>query len=144
MAAKYGNSDEIAEPTACFNGVEVTSNEVSLRHTCPSGWAVDFKKRPASVRKIKYYCVHGSNSYHVIFQILKKELHTQVIYDIFDVLQMDYPPKIEVAVQSVPNSPDAKPLCLHVEGLDNKAAFLIHKGNYSRMHWIYSYICLVL
>ena len=41
---------------------------------------------------------------------------------------MDYPPKIEVVIKSVPVSPDCGPLWLHVKGLNISPSFKILPG----------------
>ena len=41
---------------------------------------------------------------------------------------MDYPPKIEIDILSVPTSPDSGPLCLHVDGLNRKCVFKLLPG----------------
>ena len=45
-----------------------------------------------------------------------------------DVLEMDYPPKIEIVIQSVPQSTDSGPLNIHVEGLDREFSFKLQPG----------------
>ena len=58
-------------------------------------------------------------------QIVKEEISPQEEYPISDLLYMDYPPRLEIVIQSVPNSPDAGPLNLHVEGLDRRSTFIL-------------------
>ena len=62
-------------------------------------------------------------------QILKDEISTQEIFDISDLLEMDYPPKVEIAILSVPSSPDAGPLCIHIQGFDRESTFSLQAGN---------------
>ena len=50
IAVQYGAPNMKMNPTACFNGVQVTSSEVCLSQTCAEGWTVVFNKQPASVR----------------------------------------------------------------------------------------------
>ena len=52
----------------------------------------------------------------------------QEIYEINDLLEMDYPPKIEIAILKAPTSPDAGPLCLRVEGLNRDCVFVLLPG----------------
>ena len=61
-------------------------------------------------------------------QILKREINSQENFDISDLLEMDYPPKLEIAIQSVPTSPDAGPLRLHIKGFDRESTFSIQAG----------------
>ena len=50
----------------------------------------------------------------------------QEIYDdISDLLKLDYPPRIEIAIQSVPTSPESGALCLHVDGLNEESIFVL-------------------
>ena len=50
MAVQYGRSDKKIDLSECFNGVQITSSEVCISQSCAEGWAVVFKKQPASVR----------------------------------------------------------------------------------------------
>lgn len=62
------------------------------------------------------------------FQILKREINVQETCEINDLLEMDYPPKVALSIQNVPNSPVSEPLYLHVEGLDEKIKFILYPG----------------
>ena len=52
MVAKHGAPGRKTDPIRCSNGVKIVASEVSLTKTCPYGWAVKFKKNPASVRNV--------------------------------------------------------------------------------------------
>ena len=43
---RYGAPEKMIE---CFNGVKIALSEVCISQTCAEGWAVVFKKKPASV-----------------------------------------------------------------------------------------------
>ena len=63
------------------------------------------------------------------------EISTHDTYEISDLLDLDYPPHIEIAVKRVPPSPDSGPLCLQVTGLNKKSIFKIYPGTlYMYMH----------
>ena len=124
MAAQYGAPDKKIQPT---NGVIITSNEVSLTRMCPDGnWSTVFKKQPASVSYS--YCNLKFRLQYNSCQISKDEIRMQEIYEISDLLEMDYPPKIEIAILKAPTSPDAGPLCLRVEGLNRDCIFVLLPG----------------
>ena len=53
----------------------------------------------------------------------------QEIFDISDLLEMDYPPKIEIDILSCPTSLDSA-LCLHVDGLNRECVFKLLPGTY--------------
>ena len=69
---------------------------------------------------------------------MKEEINTQEMYEISDLLEMDYPPKIEIIVQSVPASPVSGPLCLHIEGLDRESTFILQPGIHVATYSLYS------
>ena len=73
--------------------------------------------------------------YLIVFllQILKDEISVHEIFEISDLVEMDYPPKIEIDILSVPTSPDSA-LCLHVDGLNRRCVFKLLPGiaNYNR------------
>lgn len=58
-------------------------------------------------------------------QIVEEEISTQEEYPISDLLYLDYPPRLEMVIQSVPNSSDAGQLNVHVEGLDRESIFIL-------------------
>ena len=47
------------------------------------------------------------------------------MYKISDLVELDYPPRIEIAIQNVPES---GALCLHVKGLNTKSIFELLPG----------------
>ena len=50
--------------------------------------------------------------------------------EISDLLELDYPPRIEIAIQNVPTSPETGALCLHVQGLNTESIFELLPGIY--------------
>ena len=55
------------DPTAYSNQVDIISSEVRITQTCASGWAVSFKKLPASVRA-RFHLVCYNNELIVLDQ----------------------------------------------------------------------------
>ena len=55
IAVRYGISEEKIDHAECFNGVQIALSEVSLSQTCAEGWAILFKKQPASVSAVLYH-----------------------------------------------------------------------------------------
>ena len=49
--------------------------------------------------------------------------------EISDLLELDYPPRIEIAIQSMPTSSESGALCrIHVKGLNTKSIFELLPG----------------
>ena len=59
---------------------------------------------------------------------MKEEINSQEVFDIGDLLDMDYPPKVEITILKVPSSPEVGPLCIHVEGLNKQSTFSLQAG----------------
>ena len=54
-------------------------------------------------------------------QIPKELISIQEKCEFSDLLELDYPPKIEVGIQKIPTSQDSEPLRIHIEGLDRES-----------------------
>ena len=126
MARRCGASDNMI---ACLSGVRIVSSEVCITEKCADGWAVAFNMEHASVRHLLSCSLLW---YFLIIcmtvQILMEDIGTQEIYEISDLLEMNYPPQIKITVQSIPTSVDSGPLCLLVEGLNKELIFKIYPG----------------
>ena len=125
MAVQYGPPRKLT----CFNGVKITSGEVSILQTSGEGWRTIFDKIPASVRDYILQLLCCSYIF-IVFQIFKEEISPQEMYEISDLLEMDYPPKIEVEIQSLPCSPDSEPLHITIRGLDRESTYVLRPGMY--------------
>ena len=75
----------------------------------------------------------------MLMQINREEISTQEIedYSISDLLYLDYPPRLEIVIQSVPNSSDAGPLRVHIKGLDRESTFSLPPSMTHNDHCIY-------
>ena len=69
-----------------------------------------------------------------LYQILRTEIEIQDCYqDNFEeLLELNYPPRIDIGVTLTPVTPNPKPLELLVEGLNEDCIFNLHPGiNYA-------------
>lgn len=102
-----------------------------MRKEGAEGWTMHFDREPATVIKIIIAKMILS-----LRQISKHEIDCQERYEIEDLQDMDYPPRIVLTVRKAPQSLDAEPLHLRVEGLNKDTDFLLQPGNYCLVHII--------
>ena len=136
MAVQYGAPERKTGPIKYLNGVKILSKSVSLTQKCADGWAITFNKKPASVRHIiAQPCIYIVT---LTCQILKDEISVQEKYEgISNLLDLEYPPRIEITIHCVPTSPESGALCLHVKGLNTEPIFELLPG-------IHDHLVLVL
>ena len=67
-----------------------------------------------------------------LYQILRTEIEIQEVYqnNFKELLELNYPPRIDIGVTLTPVTLNPKPLELHVEGLNEDYIFNLHPGIY--------------
>lgn len=69
-------------------------------------------------------------------QISEEDIVFHESYEISNLLDMDYPPRIVIFIRDSPKSPDSEPLRLHLEGLNKEYTFTVLPGINIRIVYI--------
>ena len=64
----------------------------------------------------------------LLFQISCTDIGIQHVYSMEDAMKMDFPPKIEMSLLSIPTTIQSDPLSLWVEGLSKEVIFTLNPG----------------
>lgn len=126
IACHYGAPKQMMNPIAHFNGVVITTGEIEIKLTSAKGWVTSFNKDPALVSLV-FKLLSANN----LVQILAEEIKFHKMYKFEQLLKMDYPPKIELSIEDVPQLPSLEPLNVCVEGLSKEYVFKLKPGTYT-------------
>ena len=70
----------------------------------------------------------ASMSIILLVQISHTDIGFQDVYNMEDLMKMDFPPKIEMSLLSIPKMINSDPLSLCVEGLSKEVIFTLNPG----------------